>query len=133
MPEPMIFGADDVIPEKSDAQYACQFVEAAVGQPTLVAAAILTIAATLKNVATAVAINSRTAQDVKNVNGGSLAIDGWFSLTLGALDNIYVGTAPGGLEEHRLTLQATYTRTGGGTGTLNHEVRFYVRNLVDVP
>jgi hypothetical protein len=134
MPEPMTFGAGDAIVEKSDAQYECVFKEAAPGQPQLLLAAITGLTATLKNVGEAPAvINSRNAQSVLNANGGTLVTDGTFTLMLSALDNIYVGTQPGGLEQHRLTLRVTFTRTGGGTGTLNHEVLFWVRNLVDVP
>lgn len=128
------FGPEDAVDEGSNTEYSCTFQEAAIGQPALDTAAILTLVATLKNVATNGVINSRSVQNVLNANGGTV-IDGTFTLELTALDNIIVSTTPlpGGLEQHRLTLAATYSKTGGGTGNLNHEVTFYVRNLVDRP
>jgi hypothetical protein len=138
------FDDGDAVDEKSDAEYECTFIDAAGG--ALNAAAITAITATLKDVPTDAVINSRDAQNVRNINGGTLAADGKFTLQLGELDNILVGTPPAAdvfesgwkrtgeaLEEHRLTLRVTYTKAGGGTGKLNHEVRFFVQSLEDVP
>lgn len=130
------FRSEDSINEKSDAQYQCQFREAADGQPVLNSAAILTILATLRDIPSATVINFRNAQDVLNVNGGTLALDGTFTLHLsGNVDNVIKNaafTGSGKHEQHRLTLQVTYNKTGGGMGYLNHEVDFYIVSLADV-
>jgi hypothetical protein len=104
--------------------------------------AVTAIAATLRDVASDSIINSRDAQAVKNAAGGVMTADGHFTLTLDADDNVIVGTpttedtyeggwkrAGTGLQEHELTLAVTYNRPGGGIGTLNHVVRFFVQNL----
>lgn len=132
------FQPGEAVNEKSDAQYQCQFREAAVGQPVLNGAAIVTILATLRDVVTSTVLNSRNAQNVRNANGGTLAGDGTFTLHLtGNVDNIIVSVAPTFAksdrnEQHRLTLQVTFNKTGGGTGYLNHEVDFFVKSLADV-
>lgn len=128
------FLRSEAIPERADAQFECVFVESATGQPQLNAAAVLTLVATLRDIATSTILNNRNAQNVKNLNGGVLATDGTFTLQLSADDNIVqtVGD-PDTLEQHVLTLEGTFTRTGGGTGTFNDESWFYVRRLRDVP
>jgi hypothetical protein len=125
------FGPNEAINERSDAQYGCTFHEAAVGEPVLNAAAITTIVATLADMATGEILNSRDEQDVRNANGGTLDTDGTFTLQLDDDDNVVV-TRHKSREKHRLTLEVTFNRTGGGTGTLNHEVQFYVLNLEHV-
>jgi hypothetical protein len=129
------FGDRDAVHEQTDAEYECTFVEAAVGLPALATAAILTIVATLRDVASGTIINGRNAQNVKGANGGALALDGTFTLQLsGETDNIIVGTADTPTtEKHRLTLEVTYSKISGGTGYLKHEVQFYVLKLKDVP
>lgn len=124
------FRANEAVNERSDAQYECAFVESS--GAAIDDAAIQTITATLSDVNTGTILNSRDGQNVKNANGGTLAADGTFTLQLGALDNT-VHTATAELEEHRLVLEVTFTRAGGGTGHLNHEVRFYIAALAHVP
>lgn len=126
------FASGEAVPQGSDAQYSCVFQESAEGQPTLNASAISTITATLIDVTTQSIINNRSAQSVKNDNGGTLESDGTFTLQLGADDNIIHGSPAPRTERHRLSLAVTFNRTGGGQGTLNHDVYFYVRNLEGV-
>ena len=75
-------------------------------------------------------INSRTAQDVKNANGGTVhATTGAFSLPLYAADNPIVGTpATGELQKHTLRLTLTYSTTK----TRVHEEAIYVTQLASV-
>jgi hypothetical protein len=122
MSTPKVFTAGEAIPEQSSAQYACTFVDAT--GAAITGASISAIVATLRAVGGAV-INSRNAQSVLNVNGGSLTGGGAFTLVLSALDTVAVGTQT--LQERMLTLEVTFT-----SGTLTHEVRYYVRQLDDV-
>ena len=127
------FGPNEAIHERSDAQYSCTFYESAVGEPALNAAAITTIVATLSDLATGEILNSRDEQNVRNANGGTLESNGTFTLQLEADDNIIVTPELNqSREQHLLTLEVTFARTGGGTGTLNHPVQFYVLNLAHV-
>jgi hypothetical protein len=131
------FGPNDAIPEGSDRRYKCKFFEAADGEPQIDDSAILTITATLRDISPQGSnniINSRLDQSVLNTNGGTLATDGTFALFLtGNTDNVCMTPQESGkLELHKLTIKVTYTKSGGGTGYLNHEIRFYVMNLGDV-
>lgn len=128
------FSNGDAVNEGSDAEYQCQFKEAAAGQPVLNAAAILTITATLRDVKTDAILGSRNAQNVKGVNGGTLAVDGTFTLHFtGNTDMVVAGAGEQNtFELHSLTLKVTYTKTGGGTGYLNHVVEFFVQRIEDV-
>lgn len=129
---PKHFASSEAVPQGSDAQYSCVFVESAEGQAQLDGAAITAIAATLIDVTTQSIINNRSDQNVKDLNGGTLESDGTFTLQLGADDNIIHGSPAPRTERHRLSLAVTFNRTGGGQGTLNHDVYFYVRNLEGV-
>jgi predicted outer membrane repeat protein len=91
------------------------------------------ITATLRDTRTGTVINGRDEQNVLNDNGGALAADGTFTLSLGTADNVVVTPGRvGELEEHTLSLQVTYNRVGGGEGVLTHEVRMFVVNLTGV-
>lgn len=120
------FGANDAIPEKGSARYSCTLTDhtgAAINSN-----AVSAIVATLKSIAadgTEAVVNSRTAQSVLNTNGGTLGSGGAFTLDLGTLDTVAVGTDA--VQRRRLTLKVTYT-----TGVLTHEVEFYIRNLTDI-
>ena len=122
MSTPKIFSAGDAIPEKSSARYACTFVDQA--GAAINGAAITAILATLRAHGGDV-INSRTDQNVLNANGGSLTGGGAFTLDLAAADTVAVGATP--LQLRMLTLEVTFT-----SGTINHEVHFYVRQIDDV-
>lgn len=123
-----LFDRGDSVHEKSDVEYECTFKEAAAGQPQLNAAAITAILLTVSDVKTNTIINGRTAVSVRNVNGGTLAADGKFTLQLSAADNALVDQTVAD-ELHRLVLQVTYQKSSGGTGSLTHEVRFFVVNI----
>lgn len=123
MTTPKVFGAGDAIPEQSTSQYACRFIDHLTGAD-INGAAVTGITATLRAFRGDV-INSRTAQDVLNVNGGTLAVDGAFALVLSSLDTVAVGTEA--LQSRVLTLEVDFT-----TGKLTHEVHFYIRQLDDV-
>jgi hypothetical protein len=120
---PKIFAAGDAIPEQSTAQYACTFIDHLTGA-AINAAAVTAITATLRAYGGDV-INSRTAQSVLNVNGGTLAVDGTFALVLSSLDTVAVGTMA--IQQRVLTLEVDFT-----SGKLTHEVIFFVRQLDDV-
>ena len=125
------FLSEDAINEQSDSEYTCTFHDAGADAEQLDADAILTIVATLS--AGSTVINDRDEEDVLNDNGGTLEDDGTFTLRLDSDDNAVVSSsAAPSVEEHRLSLEVTYARTGGGIGHLNHEVRFYVKKLQDV-
>lgn len=119
------------VPEGSDAEYEATFVGADADETVLVPAAVSKIEATLKRVDGTV-INSRSAQSVLNTSGGTLAAGGVFTLMLGAADNAIAAGFTGTRELHILTLHIEYTRVGGGTGVLNREVRYWVRNLAHI-
>lgn len=131
---PTSFQSTDAIPEESDAEYTCTFHDAGPDAEQLDSAAILSLTATLVDVSTNEIINGRNEQDVLNTNGGTLTSEGVFTLRLSGPDDNLVITERRSvrLEQHRLTLMATYNRVGG-TGYLNHEVTFFVRRLYDVP
>lgn len=118
-----VFGSGEAINEQTTAQYACTLVD-----PTGAAidsGAVTAIAATLKDEGDDTVINSRSAQSVLGVNGGTLSAGGAFALTLSTLDTIARGTAA--LQSRRLTLKVTYT-----SGVLTHEVHFAIRSLADI-
>jgi hypothetical protein len=123
------FPLSDGVNEGSTAEYACDLVDAS--GDSIDASAVLTIVATLRANGVSAVINGRDDQNVKDINGGTLT-DGAFTLELSALDNVIVSSTSDREELHKLTLQMTYNKTGGGTGALTHEVRFYVLNLTDV-
>lgn len=118
-----VFGANDAINERTTAQYSGTLQDAA--GDAIDSGAVTAIMATLKDPSDDTAINSRNAQDVLGVNGGSLGAGGAFSLTLSTLDTIARGTLA--LQPRRLTIKVTYT-----SGVLTHEVWFYIRSLADI-
>ncbi len=77
-------------------------------------------------------INSRSAQNVLNAAGGTLVTEtvsgvarAVFYLSLDAADAVIVSTSSSVVSErHRVTIKVTYTKSGGGTGTLTAVV-FY--------
>lgn len=116
------FGIGDAIPEQSTAQY--------VGTLTTPAGAVVSdgavsaIVATLVDANTGTAINSRSAQNVFNTNGGTLS-SGVFTLTLSTSDTVAVGTQE--MQPRRLTIKVTYS-----SGVITHEVGFFVRSLENI-
>jgi hypothetical protein len=71
---------------------------------------LVTLTATLYDQRTGRVINSRSAQSVKNANGGTVVTNGTLTLTLLAADNPIVGdTLPGAVERHILRLAWTYS------------------------
>lgn len=79
---------------------------------------LASLTATLFDQASAAVINSRSAQNVLDANGGAVATDGTLTLRLGPLDNVIVGTvAVGAIQKHVLRVTWTWsdgvaTRTG---------------------
>jgi len=142
MPAVKIFESpNNEVPEGSSHEMQCEFVEAS-GAPIAVGA-VLTIRAWLDSLPDGETINARVDQNVLNVNGGSL-VDGpaavppraigvgVFTWLLGPQDAVIVTTANVSKEVHRITLKVTYTRTGGGVGTLTHEQRYPVIPLARI-
>lgn len=119
--------------EKSSALYTCTLRDEN-GTP-IVGTAVQTAVVTLTDQFGTV-VNSRTAQDVKNTNGGSIgASNGLFSLLMVGADHAL--TAPELADdtrnhERRLTLVVTFSRVGGTTGTLTHEARWPLYELDQV-
>lgn len=119
---PKVFGPGDAIFERATAQYVCSFIDHT--GAAIDAGAITEILATLRPPGGA-AINGRDAQSVLNLNGGALAVDGTFTLTLSTDDTVAVGSL--GLQARVLTLEVTFD-----TGFLPHEVHFSIRQLDDI-
>jgi len=127
MPAIKVFTGEDVdVPEGSSHEFACTFREASGAAIQL--AAITDIRAWLDDDATNTPINSRSNVNVLGAAGGTLVDSGagvgLFTWALDAADAAVVGT--GKSEVHRITLKVTYTRVGGGTGTLTHKVLYRV-------
>ena len=59
----------------------------------IAAASLTTLKLTLYDLATDAIINSRTAQDVKNTNGGSVDASGNLTMVLTPADNVILGSA----------------------------------------
>ena len=116
------FGPNDAINEQSTARYTCTLTD--VAGATITDGSVSAIVATLVNAETGTAINSRSAQSVLNVNGGTLS-SGVFTLVLSTADTVAVGTSL--LQPRRLTLKVTYTG-----GVLTHAVEFFVRALSEI-
>ena len=115
----------DPVPEGSSRRYRTVLKDA--DGVVIPAASISAITLTLKDVATATVVNSRTNQTVLNANGGTLeALTGVFTMVFSALDNVILGTSA--YETRRATFKVTYVG-----GVENHEVTWPVKALADVP
>jgi hypothetical protein len=136
MPAIKVFSGEDVqVPEGSSHEFECEFKEASGAY--LSVGAVLTIRGWLDDHASGVNINSRANQNILGVNGGALVNGplatpprpdgvGVFIWSLDAADAPIVNSGPVATELHRITLKVTYTRTGGGTGVLTHQVLYPV-------
>ena len=84
----------------------------------------------LYNLADGAAINSRTAQDIKGINGGSIDTNGIFKLVLDGDDNKIVDTTFE-IEDHVLDLEFV---TQGTTPiqTIREQYIISVRNLTKI-
>jgi len=118
-----VFLATEAIPERSTYQYRTSLLTSA-GDP-VEPGQVVSILATLRDLATGTFINTRTAQEVKGQNGGVM-VSGEFSLQFESADTPIVGAA--GLERHVLTLD--FRLVGGGRVT--REVWHYVANFADI-
>lgn len=108
--------------ERSTCVVTVPFLDEA-GAP-LAAVVVSTLTATLRDVASGTLI--RTAQNVKNANGGVLT-DGLLTLTLGGADTAIVGTALS-LEQRLLTVDLVAL----GGARLTEEILFAVRAMQDI-
>lgn len=86
---------------------------------------VTNIFATLRDVTSDTIVNGRSAQEVKNANGGTLT-EGLFTLQFEEDDTSIVGS--GTSEQRELTLDF---RLAGG-GRVTRLVTFYVRNFSDI-
>lgn len=120
------------VPERSAAEYECDFSGANEAEDVLLPASIISIAVTLRDVLSGTVI--RNAQNVLNANGGTLDVSGKFKLQLDPADHvIFDTTTHRTLHQRKMTLRVTYARTGGvSNGELNEEVLYYVEALQDV-
>lgn len=119
------FSVANAIPERTSAQYACTF-QTPSGN-TIIGSAITSITCGLYD-HTGTAINARngnSSSTVLNSNGGTVANTGAFTLLLTALDTVAVGQAE--LQPRSLVLNVEYS-----SGTLTHEVSFFVRNRAKI-
>ena len=120
------------VSEGTSHEYACTFREANSANSPLTKAAISSIKLWLDDARTGTAINSRTNLEVFDASIGSVVdVDGEAVLTLKftAADAKIVATAAVLSERHRITLQVTYTKVGGGTGHLTHRAYYDVVSL----
>jgi hypothetical protein len=133
MPAIKIFSGEDTeVPEGSSHYYECTLEDRGVA---IQLAAITAIVASLDDLATGTPINSKTTQNVLNANQGTL-VDagggvGQFTWALNRGDALVVDASKPS-EQHRITLEFTYTRAGLPPGTLTHEVIYRVRNLARI-
>lgn len=98
----------------------------------LAKAAIATLTATLQHITAAgvvTTINSRSAQDILDTNGGAVTTAGVLTLKLQPLDNVAVDATYGNVESHYLTIAWTWVDADTVTRTGKQEFEFYVRPL----
>jgi hypothetical protein len=94
-------------------------------------AGIGTVSLWLDNQDTGVTINSRSAVNIKNANGGTVVETGGrtkLTFTLTPADNVLVD-ATAKREWHIATISATYN---GGAGVVRKEILFHVVNLSEI-
>lgn len=131
MPAVKIFtGENTAVPEGTEHEYECTLVDRK--QVAVQFAALTAIWAWLDDHDTNTPINTRIRQNVLNQNGGVVTAGAGgvavFTLGLDAADALIVNRTKDD-EQHRLTLEFTYNRAGGGIGTLTHKVLYRVVNL----
>lgn len=117
------FGQPDAVPQASTRIYTSTLRDA-YGVP-LDPSDVSSIKLTLTNLFDDSIINGRSAQEVKNANGGTLAAQGAFSLILEPADNPVTDPDTAHLfEQHRLCFDVTHTG-----GRERHEVYLYVQRM----
>ena len=84
---------------------------------------------TLYETASETIINSRSATNILNTNGGSWDVNGLWKYTLTAADNAIINTA---VAEETHTALITYTYSSNPVMTGRHLIVFRVRNLSKV-
>jgi hypothetical protein len=117
------FRFSEYIPERSTWRYQTT-IQSDDGVP-VVPGDVLSVALTLRDLTSNTIVNSRSAVDVNNANGGSV-IAGVFTFQFTQDDTAILGT--GNSERRLMTLD--FRLSGGGRAT--HEVYFYVRNFRDI-
>lgn len=133
MPVPRIFITDDSeVPEGSNHEYFCTLVDLGVA---IQAAAITSVRIWLDGL-DANDVPTALRSDIDAIGAGIATITsgtggvGEFLLKLTAADSAVVAANAGEIfQRNRLTLKFIYSRVGGGTGQLTHEVVYRVRNL----
>jgi hypothetical protein len=118
-----LFKVTEAIPERSTYQYQAT-ISTPAGTP-VDPAQISSILATLRDLVSGSVLNSRDAQEVKGVNGGTLT-SGLFVLQFAEADSLIVGTEDP--EQHVLTLD--FRLVGGGRVT--REIWLYVANFAAI-
>lgn len=132
MPAIRIFdGEDTEVPEGTTHEYFCTLVD--LGTP-IQAAAITGVRIWLDGL-DAASVATALRSDVDPIAASLATITpvgdvGEFLLKLTAADAAIVPANTAAVfQRNRLTLKFTFTRVGGGTGQLTHEVVYRVRNL----
>lgn len=92
-------------------------------------AAILSLVLTLYDRASLQVINSRNEQNVKDANGGTIAVDGELTMRFNPVDNVIVGSNT--TEEHIARFKWTWN-DGVEVRTGIEEILFSVTNLPTV-
>jgi len=92
-------------------------------------AALTTLKLWLYNTTGLTILNSRTAQDILNTNGGTVDGAGLVTMRLDPADNQIIGAGVDGGEEHVALFEWTWA---SGTKKGRHEVRFTLVNLAVV-
>lgn len=90
--------------------------------------ALTSLTLTVYNVDTGAIINSRSAQNVKNLNGVTITALGALTWTLAPADNVILGTGP--YERRAALFVATWA---SGAKACPHVVQWTVRNLALYP
>lgn len=112
--------------EKTTAQVELQLTDQ--DDAALTSAALTTVTLTLYERISGTILNSRSAQDIKDVNGGSISAGGLLTLILSHLDNALVSQARS-QEEHVALIEWTWS---SGTRYGKKEITFTVLNQVKV-
>lgn len=115
-----------VVPEKSTLRITGRLQDE--NNVAIGVSALTTLTLTLFDKASASIVNSRSASDIKNANGGTVDANGNFTLVLGPLDGTIIDSGQP-YERHVALFEWTY---GGGSKQGRHEVEWIVRNLSKV-
>lgn len=99
------------------------------GGTTITKSALITVTASLFLESTGASINSRNDQDILDANQGTITSDGVFTLRLGPLDNIIVGSPVTDLHERHLLRVKWTWNDGVAVRNGSQDILLYVQQL----